>query len=328
MRPPDEATIDEAAGWFAKLANRTVSSETLEAFRAWRRSPEHRAAYEYVEQLWRDTGALKDDGDIQAALAEVVARTGRSSRRGRSIAKPGWLPILVGAAAIGLTATAVLVWPSLAGQTFVTRKGEGRLVALADGSRVRLDTDTRLTVRFRGGERDIGLTHGQAFFEVAHDATRPFIVTADGVQVRAIGTRFEVRRDADQTGAVNVTLVQGSIEVRAGRQTLTLKPGEHVAYAPGGALGAPAPADVAAATSWTNGRIVFSSTPLGDAVAEINRYSARPIRLEAAALDRAPVSGVFEAGDSDAFVSGVCALYGLRATTGADGAIVMRPPVA
>ena len=330
MPSPDHAAIDEAAGWFAKLTNRSVSSETLEAFRAWRRSPAHRAAYEYIEQVWRDAGALREDGDIQAALAEAVARSERRPVRRPPSVKLRWFQLLAGAAAIGTVTAAVLIWPSLTSQTFVTGKGEGRVVALADGSRVRLDTDTRLVVRFLGGERDVRLSRGQAFFEVAHDAARPFVVSADGVSVRAVGTRFDVRRDTGQNGAVNVTLVEGSVEVRAdhGHQTLTLKPGERVAYAPGRALGAPAPIDLAAATGWTSGRIVFRSTPLGDAVAEINRYSTRPIRLEAAALQSAPVSGVFEAGDTDAFISGVCALYGLRATTGADGAVVLSPPSA
>jgi transmembrane sensor len=304
-----------------------VSSETLEAFRAWRRSPSHRAAYEHIEQVWRDAGALKDDRDIQAALAEAVARSERRPARRPGIANLWWVQLLAGAAAIGAVTAAVLVWPNLSGQTFVTAKGEGRLVALTDGSRVRLDTDTRLTVRLLGPERDVRLTRGQAFFEVAHDAARPFIVSADGVSVRAIGTRFDVRRDTDQNGAVAVTLVEGQVEVQAdhGRQTLTLKPGERVAYAPGRELGVPTSIDLAAAISWTSGRIVFRSMPLGAAVAEINRYSARPIRLEAAKLEDAPVSGVFEAGDTAAFISGVCALYGLRATTEVNGDVVLSP---
>ena len=321
MPASDPSTLQEAAGWFAKLANRSVTSESLDAFRAWRRTPANRAAYEQVEQVWRSASALELDGDIQAALAAALARS--APRREGGLLRGRWVQALVGAAAIGATASALLLWPGEGAQSFSTGKGEERLVSLSDGSRVRLDTDTRLTVRLSAGERDVALGRGQAYFDVAHDPRRPFIVTAEGLSVRAVGTRFDVRRNAGRSTSVRVTLVEGSVELRTKTrgEVLTLKPGEQVAYAPGHPLGAAAPSDIPAATGWTGGHIVFHETPLVAAVAEINRYSRRRIILEAGPLASAPVSGVFDVGDTDAFIAGVATLYGLHTTTAADGAI-------
>ena len=321
MPASDRSTLQEAAGWFAKLASRSVTSESLDAFRAWRRTPANRAAYEQVEQVWRGAGALESDGDIQAALVEALARGAR--RRDGGLLRERWVQALFGAAAIGATASALFLWPSQDGQSFSTGKGEERLVSLSDGTRVRLDTDTRLTVRLSSGERDVALGRGQAYFEVAHDPRRPFIVTAEGLSVKAVGTRFDVRRDAGRLSSVSVTLVEGRVELRTRTrgEVLTLKPGEQAAYTPGRPLGGATPSDIPAATGWTGGHIVFHETPLADAVAEINRYSRRRIILQAGALASDPVSGVFDVGDTDAFIAGVGTLYGLHATTDADGAI-------
>jgi transmembrane sensor len=204
--------------------------------------------------------------------------------------------------------------------SYATRVGEQRLVRLADGSTVRLDTATRIDVAFSRASRTIRLAHGQAFFDVAHDAARPFLVTAGPLTVRAVGTRFDVRAGAQPT----VTLVEGVIEVRRqGRhpQSWTLRAGQQLIAA----AAAPRPVDAAAATSWTSGRVVFENVPLSAAVAEINRYCAHKIILRAPALAQAPVSGSFETGDAAAFVAAESDLHGLRADQLPDGDIALEP---
>jgi transmembrane sensor len=194
------------------------------------------------------------------------------------------------------------------------------LVRLGDGSAIRLDTDTRVAVSVTASQRHIRLEHGQAFFEVAHDAARPFIVDAGPMRVRAVGTKFDVRQEGRQA---RVTLVEGVIQVRSlsgGPGEWTLKPGEQVSL---GAARVISVADVRAATSWTQGRIVFQGMPLARAIDEINRYTPHKIRLKDTKVAAASVTGSFETADSGAFVAAVSDLSGLRATTLPDGSIVL-----
>jgi transmembrane sensor len=310
----DKRAREEAAAWFAQMNRRSVPLQSLEAFRAWREDPRNRAAYQAVDFTWRGAEAVKDDPAIQDALAAAFSRPGRS----RS-ARWAWP---AGLATAGLAVAAIFAITTLsAGSTYATRVGEQRLVRLDDGTTMRLDTDTKVAVAFRGRERRVRLTQGQAFFDVAHDPARPFIVDAGSMRVRAVGTRFDVRRDGAEA---KVTLVEGIVQVRSlgggDPDAWTLKPGEQVRL---GRTSARVTADVAAATSWTSGRVIFRGIPLAQAIDEINRYSPHKIRLEAQAVAAVPVTGSFETGDVDAFVSAVTDLHGLRATRQIDGTIIL-----
>lgn len=304
---------EEAAAWFARLKRQSVPLQSLEDFSAWRRHPGNRAAYQAVEALWRESAEVANDSAIRTALAEALNRPER-------VRRPAWAwPTGVATAGLALFAMwAVLTLGS--GATYATRIGEQRLVRLDDGTAVRLDTDSRIAVAFRGGERRVQLTRGQAFFDVAHDAARPFIVEAGPMSVRAVGTRFDVRRDGAQA---KVTLVEGIIQVHGSglsAKTWTLKPGEQASL---GRMPNRSRADVPQATSWTQGRVVFEGLPLAQAINEINRYSPHKIRLAAPGVAGVPVTGSFETGDVDAFVSAVSDLHGLIAKKSTDGTIVL-----
>ena len=320
--PTEKRARDEAAAWLARLNRRSVSLASLEAFRTWRQTPQNRAAYESVEATWRRAGDLKDDPDIKSALKAALAKDRpRGGRRG--LAARVWAPALGMASLAGIGfALAIGLGVIGSGQTYATHVGEQRLVRLADGSSVRLDTDTRLAVSFSRSARHIRLERGQAYFEVAHDRGRPFTVDAGPLSVRAVGTKFDVRQEA---GGPRVTLVEGVVQVRSRGATpgaWTLKAGEQVIL---GKAAAKTAADVGAATSWTSGHLVFQALPLSQAIDEVNRYSVRKIRLNAPAIANVAVNGVFETGDTDAFVAAACDLHALRATRQSDGTIVLDP---
>jgi transmembrane sensor len=304
---------DEAASWFARLNRRSVPLESLEDFRTWRQDPANRAAYRAVEATWRDSAALANDADINAALTAALERPARSRR-------PSWAwPAALSTAGVAVLAmVAVLAFGP--GATYASRVGEQRLVRLDDGTAVRLDTDTKIAVAFRGGERRVQLARGQAFFDVAHDPSRPFIVEAGAMRVRAIGTRFDVRRDGAEA---RVTLVEGIVQIRdlgARANAFTLKAGEQASL---GQTVSHTTADVPQATSWTSGRVVFQGLPLAQAIDEVNRYTPHKIRLVAQGVAAVPVTGSFKTGDVDAFVSAVSDLHGLIAKKSADGTIVL-----
>ena len=316
--PAEGRAREEASAWFARLNRRQVSLREIEAFRAWREDPHNRAAYEAIDRTWRRAGTLKGEAAVERALSDALARG--AAGRGRRERRAAWM---AGAGVASLVCLAVAAggWIYLqAHPTYATKTGEQRLVRLADGSSVRLDTDSRIEVAFASGARKVRLAHGQAFFDVAHDPARPFLVEAGPVTVRAVGTRFDVRAD---DGQATVTLVEGVVEVRrqgAAPRVWTLRPGQQVAANP---AAAPRAVNLETATSWTSGRVVFQGVPLGVAVDEINRYSTHKIVLRAPGASATPVTGSFETGDSDAFVSAVRDLHGLRVTRQSDGTIVL-----
>ncbi|WP_309628296.1 FecR domain-containing protein [Brevundimonas sp.] len=313
-----EKAETEAAEWHARLGATRVSPETIEAFFAWRKDPANADAYRRVETVWTDTAGLGRDPEIAQALEAALGRKPVKGRRDRVTAG------LWGLAAVG--AAAVLAfggWVWMEGRSvYSTAVGEQRLVQLADGSSVRLDTGSRLRVRFDGDRRLIDLEQGQALFTVAHDTSRPFVVVAGEARVTAVGTVFDVRREA---GEVRVTLVSGAVDVagEAGRGERRMRAGQQARVRD--AEVRTTAVDVAAETSWAEGRVVFRDTPLKAAVAEVNRYLTDKIELDAPALEDEAVNGVFETGDREAFVSAAAAGLGLRASAGPDGAVRLSP---
>lgn len=305
----------EAAAWHARLGARTVSTETIEEFFAWRSEPVNAEAYRRVEKIWAGTGKLAGDPEIGRALEAAIGR-GAGAARSRGTPRT-----LLGLAAVGAAAAvAIGAWAWQQSRTvFITGVGEQRQVQLADGSSVRLDTASRIRVRYAGDQRLVELERGQALFTVAHDRTRPFVVAAGEARVTAVGTVFDVRRDG---ATVRVTLVTGAVDVAAGgerRAVRRMAAGEQARVSAGEL--ATAAADVEAETSWTEGRIVFRDTPLRQAVSEVNRYLTAKIELDAASLETVPVNGVFRTGDRDAFVSTASQVFDLEASPGPDGAI-------
>lgn len=320
----DARTRREAAQWFARLSRLSVTTDALKQFREWKKQDGHAEAYARVEAAWAASGRLAGDPDIDRLTETALdRRPPRELRRGRR----GHLA-LTGVATAGLLALALAVaggWYAAQWRgAYTTGVGEQRLLVLEDGSRVRLNTDSKIRVRFRRAERDVDLVRGEAFFEVAHNPARPFVVKADGANVRALGTRFDVRRD---DGRVRVTLVEGQVRVtRQGSPAARiLAPDQQVTSDERG-LTAPAPADVASQTGWTTGRLVFHGERLDAAVAEINRYSVHKVALDGPPSLRAQrVSGVFDAGDTQAFVAAAQSLFNLRSTPGNGGTIRLTP---
>jgi transmembrane sensor len=334
MSDPDskaDEAWDEASAWFARLNRRTVSNDTLTAFQVWRGEPQNAAAYAEVEKLWRLSSGLIGDKDIQTAISEALSRgPARRSTVSDFFETPTRREIL---SIAGVVAFAGLLVAGLAhlqaGTVYATKVGEQRLVRMEDGSQVRLDTDTKVTARMSKTARDLDLIRGRAFFDVAHDPQRPFTVAAGSSTIRATGTRFDVARGPK---AVEVNLVKGQVEVRqSAGAALILQPGQQLILNPDLPPSPPRSVDVSVQTSWTSGRLDFRAVPLREAIAEVNRYTPRQIRLHAPSLSQTPVSGVFNTGDSEAFIAAVSDLYDLHASRSPNGDVVLeavsgRPP--
>ena len=210
----------EAAQWFARLKSLPVSHGTLKDFFAWRRERGNAEAFEEAERFWSEAEKVGERPSILRAVEEAGRRPAR--RRFISRTHPLALATLAILVILGAAWGAYQLFPG--GQRFDTAAGEQRVIALEDGSRLNLNTETAIRVDFSSSARHLVLKGGEAFFSVARDKARPFIVSADGVVVTATGTKFDVTLRDRRTV---VTLVEGRVSVRAPDGSITwLSPGE------------------------------------------------------------------------------------------------------
>ena len=294
----------EAAAWLARL-HAEPDGAAQSALDAWLADdPEHAAAFERANAIW-------------AILPRAASHDGDEVRRQAHSSRPRTLQAAAAVAAcLSVLVGLGLLWQSLADAgAYATRLGEQKVATLQDGSRIALNTDTQVDVRFDAGRRKIELDKGEAMFEVAHDAERPFVVIAGDTKVVAIGTVFTVRRTRDD---VVVTLIKGKVAVSHARSrddeaadaVVMLRPGEKLTE-PANGPARVEPESVEAATAWRRGQTVFRDTPLGAAVTELNRYGGPPIVVDDPRVAALPVSGVFATNATD-FAEAVAELHGLR----------------
>jgi transmembrane sensor len=316
----------EAAVWLARLHGPDRARQMEQEFRAWQaRSAAHREAFERCTDVWQDIPRIGLAAAYRASGAPPPASAGRSGRRREAAWR--WVTTSVVAGAIAAGAFFLMTWRGE--NAYSTKVGEQRLVVLDDGSRVLLNTDTRLRVDLTASQRTVKLSRGEAFFEVAKDASRPFVVRIAGSEVVAVGTAFSVRyAPATRAGdELTVTLVEGRVDVRpAGRHPDAIAPSRAVVMNAGDRLlldrppRAPAAAVVARVDhpnvdhvlAWKRSEAVFDNTPLVDAVTEMNRYNRTPIvLLDGLASSGLRVSGLYHTSDSAGFAGAVAALHGL-----------------
>ncbi|GHH59126.1 MULTISPECIES: FecR family protein [Gammaproteobacteria] len=315
------SAAETAAEWCLHLSAGDLSEAQQQALARWLDAdPEHARLLERARQAWHAVGAAAEHPRMQAlrrAAREDAARSRRRHRAGYALAAAACLA-LVG---LGL-------WWRLAPEVYRTDLAERRTVVLDDGSRVTLDADTRLEVRYGEQLRQLRLRQGRAAFEVAKQPARPFVVRADDTRVIATGTQFSVERLA---GEVRVVLYEGSVEVeraRTGSASLRsmqrLTPGQAWTGGPRKQGGQVARIDAGQEQAWRDGLLVFHDEPLDLAIARVNRYSKMKLELGEANLAELRISGMFKAGDSAAFVSGVTALLPLHARSGGDTTVLER----
>nr|WP_246623671.1 FecR domain-containing protein [Sphingomonas colocasiae] len=194
-----------------------------------------------------------------------------------------------------------VAYDQLAGRVS-TGRGEVREIALDDGSTVVLNGDSAIQVRYENDVRRIVLRRGAAYFKVAHNKARPFIVDANGLAVRAVGTEFAVgleNKDVEVTVEQGVVAVAGVPGAAAPRY---LKRNEQFVAAETGPRKAMLDsADVERMTAWRRGLLVFQGQPLGKAAADVNRHSDLRVVIEDPTLARAEFMGVFKIGDARGF---------------------------
>lgn len=304
----------------------TATSSEEERLVRWRgQAAENEAAFREAQAVWRLTapgGATAPAPTVRqiARRAEerrrhAVPLPQRSNRPGRRIA--GVAAAL--AAAIAAVALGVHLWsPGVPMAVYVA--AETPTAVLSDGSFVRLATGSRLEERMLPDRREVVL-EGRAFFAVAHDAARPFVVREGSGSVRVLGTRFELSGTAD---SLRVVVVEGRVEMATGAGAVEVPRGS-VGWAAGDAAPRTAVADdVYGLMDWPDGILVYRGTPLTEVAAEVARRFGHPVRVEGDALGSRRVSGAFVEEAFQDVVESLCVVTGATCVPAGDG-FVMRP---
>ncbi|HEX2800797.1 MAG TPA: FecR domain-containing protein [Phenylobacterium sp.] len=315
----DRATA-EASIWLARLQRPDVSESDGLEFDAWlSAAPANRAAYQSVLSFWHEFEACPD-----GILAEIEAAARRPVRRPAPLRR--WMAGLGGLALAAGLAVALLppVLMQATVKTYVTGKGQHQRIALADGSTIDLNAESRLTVRLSRAERRVVLADGEAIFEVAHDESRPFVVEAANRLVRDIGTQFDVR---SRRGELVVTVAEGKVQVSplspaAGRVYL-LAAGERLSVADTGVEQLKA-VDPRETFSWRAGRLVYRDQPLADVVADLNRQFVEQIEISDPDLAKTPITGVVVLDDPHSVVARLSLMLPIRSVPSERGLLLLR----
>ena len=312
----EEATL----AWETFHGTEQASNAEHREFAEWiARSPEHVEAYLRVARtmtalkssgvVWPDTGEEALIHAARASQGEVISiAPAVSPARHREQRPRGFQPRF----AFALAATVLLAFGAtwfawMRPQQFETRFGELRSVLLDDGSRVTLNTASKIEVDLRRDHRIIRLVAGEALFDVAHDASRPFDVYTGESILRAVGTRFDVDVRPNRT---TVTVIEGIVSLTQGLtqalprgNTPLLKASDRVVI---GMVGPGAPEHAVhldAVTSWTQRKLIFEHRALGEVAEEFNRYNRKRILIESEKLRSQKITGVFQSNDPESFIA-------------------------
>ena len=300
---------NEAARWVARIDAGALSRTERDSLLAWLAAdPRHRELLDDHARAWALSGAVRNSP--RAATVDTSRRYA--------------VGLAVAASLAAVIGTTLLHGPRPFEHGYETVVGESKAVSLPDGSRVILNTGSTLQVAFSADRRRLKLLRGEALFEVAHDASRPFEVTASGTVTRAVGTRFSVRTLSATRVALVVT--EGRVEFSSRLPVASGKPATVIqapvsvgerAFADSTTLRVTQVkrAEIERATGWASGGIAFSDERLADVLLEVNRYSSRRISVGNMRLGDLRVSGYFAIGNVDGFLSALSASAGLTMTT-------------
>jgi transmembrane sensor len=328
---PSAAVRREAAVWIARMHAPDRTPQVDAGLRRWlKESPEHQRAFDLANELW-ETAARIPDGALPRMMRwkRVAVATGFAFPR--MVAAASMLLVLIAVLGGGLYFYKNGLFRGE--PTIATAIGEQRSIILKDGTRVSLNTATRMSVRYDEKLRHVYLESGEALFDVARFTQWPFVVTAGDREIKALGTTFIVRRDEQKTV---ITLVEGKVAVSPAPaatgpdtalpepqnpsspgdshppETLTLMPGQRLTFAGGEQQVTVDLPELDKVTAWQRGVVALDYTPLAEAVAEMNRYSTTKLVIEEPEAAMAPISGVFRAGDSLFFAQAVAETYNLQ----------------
>ncbi|CAI9120368.1 FecR family protein [Brytella acorum] len=315
MTDEPQDIAETARRWIVRMASGAMTAEELSAFREWRAaSPEHNAVFERERALWRALHLTPEQDRITRSTWKRLGRRGHVSRG-----------LFLGSAA--MVASMLVLYAPVASLWFRADHWSGitvQTLALTDGSRAILDSDTAIAIRYTATDRTITLLKGNALFEVKHDPHRPFRVLArDGV-TEDVGTVFEVRQEET---SVRVAVARGVVDVHAplGAPTaVRLGTGDRTSYTDAMVARVEhgiTPEEIAA---WAHGDLILDDAPIHEAIAAIARYRRGGVYVLGSDTETPRISGAFRIDQADAAITTIAATAGMTVTHLPAGILLLR----
>ena len=318
-----------AAQWWIRLREPYPAPHLIEQWQAWMEADgSHAQAFAQISRLAQELHAT--DAPIRESLIKEFA--------GR---RPAWRRWMAGVAVAASLLLAVMGWrgfeagslgPDALAQRYASAVGQDRHIDLPDGSAIELGAASSLTAHYRSGRRAVNLDDGEAFFTVAHEPARPFVVDAGPVRIEDLGTAFNVRRTGDR---VSVAVTQGRVRVApstwgamggtlAPRQAMELIAGQQASYDPHRGVFTLSTVTTTQATAWRQSRLEFVDEPLSAVLANVNRYSRRPVQLADPQLGTLTFTGTVNTHTIDSWINALPRVFPVEVSMFADHVVLNR----
>lgn len=356
MKPLEDAARDliaqQAAQWLCELSYSDTGKRA--DFVQWlKRSPAHVEEFLLASTVCASfaRGQADDTNEINRLVEEAlhapadaeVMRLHPTADARPNDARPSrrkhrsWMAVAAAICTLVLGTLLVIPWAIDRMNSYTTRTGEQRTIRLEDGSRVQMNARSRFTVRYSTDARDVELMEGEAVFDVQHDPSRPFRVHTGDAIIQAVGTQFNVYRQASGhtvvsvlEGVVQVTRESAGAEPRiaTGRPAtqVRIRAGQGADVPPSGSIEKQEHTDIARVMSWQNRRLVFREERLQNIAAEFARYSPYHLELRGVSVKDKRITGTFDADDPQSLVMFLDSLGAFRIEASTAGAVIAAQP--
>lgn len=316
----DDPAVDAALDWFTRLQADKTDAGLHARFEDWlKQDPRHGQEFRALKDMWGSKAFERAVAGLDTFGVAAKPEAGGDRRRRWPVKKLAAAAAILVAAGAWQGPSMILAWRA----DYITAPGEQSVVALPDGSRMIMNTDSAVTVDFEAGRRGVRLLKGEAFFDVVHDADHPFQVAGAYGEVEVKGTAFSVRTDNVETAVV---LERGLVDVTclcsAGGEA-QLQPGQTVT-ASAEALSEIANVDAGRALAWRGGRVSFEDAPLGKVVAELARYYRGRVFVMSSRAARLVVSGNYRLDNIEGAFRSLADAAGVKMTRIPGGVIILR----
>ncbi len=329
---PDSRMTEDAVSWYLRIQEGISQTD----FRAWRQwlaeNDDNARAFDAVTEFWQQSEQLENlpwptdlelvadtyDGSVALSVPEKSIPSLRTHKTGRRV----WLAIAASIAVVSVVSVILLQRPEQMNANYRTAIAEHRVISLEDGSSITLGAQSDVSVVFDKEIRHVTLKHGEAYFKVAKDISRPFVVAAGTRTVRALGTEFNVNIGVRD---IKVSVVEGRVRVegpapeptdkRSGQESSTisnLEPGDVLDFNDIGDIGIVSEVDPILTASWMDRRLAYVGASLESVIADVNRYSTTELIIGDQATSTLIFTGTIFSDDIGDWLVGLEKAFPLR----------------
>lgn len=321
----NETGKQAATEWLVKLQSPHLTEAQQQSFFAWLdQKPEHQTAYIEAEALWDSLAALEQ---LPPTAADIINL--------KPVARPWYIrPQAIAASLVGIISILLFQFiPSFGDTQYQTAIGEQRMVTLADGSQIHLNTHSTIRVDLQDNKRLVNLSKGEAFFKVSKDAKRPFVVETPEGLVRVLGTSFNIRIDNAETivavveGKVGVAplMALNDVATLEFEPQVTLTANQQIVLAAGHIDEQASAVDAIAVTTWRQGKQIYNGVALSEVIRDLNRYFVGEVKLGDPAMEDIQAVAVLDLRDRAGAIAALEATFNVVAVQKSPELIVLYP---